>query len=184
MTDDSAVASTFQGIRRELQRLVRRFVRPADIEDIVQETFLRAYEAERDRPIREPRAFMLQTARNLALNHLGRSEQKLVDSLEDVTDTQVLPKSDSLEADFETRERFHAFCRAVRELPLQCRRTFILKKVYGLSQKEISAYLGIAESTVEKHVTKGFLHCLNYLESRGLGAEVKRVAKPGTVRHG
>ena len=32
---------------------------------------------------------------------------------------------------------------------------YILCKVHGLKQKEIALQLGIAESTVEKHISKG-----------------------------
>lgn len=184
MKRTSAVTAVFSDTKRALERLVRRFVRPADIEDIVQETFVRAYEAELVRPIRHPRAFMLQTARNLALNHIDRCDQRIVESLEDLVDSTTLPRSNGLDVELETMERFHAFCRAVRELPLQCRRAFILKKVYGLSQHEIADYLGIAESTVEKHVAKGFLHCWRYLESRGLGPGVSQNMRPRESRHG
>ena len=67
---------------------------------------------------------------------------------DEIVDADFAAKTPSLERQFESRERFLMFCRAVRELPLQCRRAFILKKVYGLSQKEIADYLGISESTV------------------------------------
>jgi RNA polymerase sigma-70 factor (ECF subfamily) len=63
------------------------------------------------------------------------------------------------------QERFRVFCDAVRQLPLQCRRAFILKKVYGLSRREIADYMGITESTVQKHVAKGLMLCMEYLQS-------------------
>jgi RNA polymerase sigma-70 factor (ECF subfamily) len=184
MPHEDGIAGAFVGLKRELQRLVRRFVRPADIEDIVQETFVRAFEAERERPIRHPRAFMLQTAKNLALNHLARSDQKLVDSMEDFVDSAVFSGSDGLDVQLDSRERFHAFCRAVRDLPLQCRRAFILKKVYGLSQREIAEYLGIAESTVEKHVAKGMLHCWRVVEAYDAGATPQQQKRTEESRHG
>jgi len=82
-----------------------------------------------------------------------------------------------VESEVDSQERFLHFCRAVRALPLQCRRAFILKKVYGLSQREIAAYLEISESTVEKHVARGTLDCWSYLDARGL---VQTSAKAGT----
>ncbi len=174
----SSIAAVFVTLRRDLERVARRIVRSADIDDIVQETFVRSYEADLNRPIRHPRAFMLKTAKHLALNHLQHSDQRLVDSLDEIVDADFAAKTPSLERQFESRERFLMFCRAVRELPLQCRRAFILKKVYGLSQKEIADYLGISESTVEKHVAKGILGCWTYLDAHGLAPATS------TVTHG
>jgi RNA polymerase sigma-70 factor (ECF subfamily) len=39
-----------------------------------------------------------------------------------------------------------------------------LKKVYGLGQREIAAYMGISESTVEKHVAKGLMLCAQFMD--------------------
>lgn len=174
----SDIADIFVSLKRDLERVARRIVRSGDIDDIVQETFVRSYEADLDRPIRHPRAFMLKTARNLALNHVDLSDQRLVDSLDAMVDIDFVARTPSLERQVESRERFLMFCRAVRELPLQCRRAFILKKVYGLSQKEIAEYLGISESTVEKHVAKGILGCWTYLEARGLAPAFATCAQP------
>jgi len=167
VTPPSDIATAFTAARRELERLVGRFVRRNDIEDIVQEAFVRSFEAELQHPIEHPRAFMLKTAKHLALNYTARSEQRLVDSIEDFPDPDQLRSDHSVERQHESREHFLMFCRAVRQLPAQCRRAFILKKVYGLSQREIASYLGISESTVEKHVAKGILECSRYLTAAG-----------------
>lgn len=51
------------------------------------------------------------------------------------------------------------FCQVVEELPPRCRDVFILYKIHGMSYKEIATELGISQSGVEKHVTKGLSHC-------------------------
>lgn len=140
-----------------LYSVVGRFVRPDEIEDIVQETFLHSYAASRQQTIRNPQAFMVKTARNIALNHLNRAENRLNRSLEGISEEHLDAVTRTLEDEYQSREVFMVFCRAVAALPSGCRRVFILKKVYGLSQKEIAEHLGIAGSTVEKHVAKGIL---------------------------
>lgn len=164
----ATVTEVFAGLRQRIARLVSRVVQPADIEDIVQEAFVRSFEAERSRKIDHPRAFLLKTAWNLALNHASGADRRLVESLDALPGASALHSVESIEAQAESRERLLLFCRAVRELPLQCRRAFLLKKVYGMSQRDIAAYLGISESTVEKHVAKGLLRCWNYLEQHGV----------------
>ncbi|HEX9875158.1 MAG TPA: RNA polymerase sigma factor [Gammaproteobacteria bacterium] len=166
-SEREALVRAFLECRGLIGRLVSRIVRPHDIEDIVQETFIRSYEAARKQTIRQPRSFMLRTARNLALNHVKKADNRLTQYLEDLSAPDVYLATDTLESHFESRERFVLFCRAVRRLPVQCRRAFILKKMYGLSQKEIAAHLGIRESTVEKHIAKGLLMCSDYMEAMG-----------------
>ena len=40
-------------------------------------------------------------------------------------------------------------------LPPKCREAFALRKVEGLSQREVALRMGVSENTVEKHVGKG-----------------------------
>ena len=46
---------------------------------------------------------------------------------------------------------------AVEQLTPRVREVFILRKVYGLTHKEIAARLGITVSTVEEHIVRGVL---------------------------
>ena len=69
----------------------------------------------------------------------------------------------SLEKNVESKERFIHFCRATDTLSADVKRVFLLKKVYGMRQKEIAELVGLSESTVEKHVAKGLLMCSRYL---------------------
>jgi RNA polymerase sigma-70 factor (ECF subfamily) len=166
MSKAANVSKLFDHYRPKLARFISQIVKPQDIDDIVQETFVKSIEAELKHDIDYPRTFLLKTAKNLALNHVKRWDNKYKDSLEDFSESVVDLKSSTLEAEFESRERFLLFCRAVDQLPSQCRKTFVLKKVYGFSQKEVAAYLEISESTVEKHVAKGMLSCFEYIEDR------------------
>lgn len=177
---------SFLGNKPLLCRIVGRIVRPDDIEDIVQETFLHSFAASNRQQIDNPRAFMVKTARNLALNHIGRAEQRLNQSIEELVglDGEFEELTPSLESQHQSAEEFLVFCRAVADLPLVCRKVFILKKVYGLSQKEIASYLDISESTVEKHVAKGLLLTADYMASHGWYNDKARIGngRSGTRR--
>lgn len=169
----------FLRFRARLSRAVARIVQPEDIEDIVQETFLRCYQAQGRTTVRHPRSFMLTTARNLALNHIARADNRLTAGVDTFDDSAVpLYGSEAAGSDPEVQERFLLLCRAVRALPVQVRRAFVLKKVYGLSRREIADYMNLSESTVQKHIAKGMAMCAEYLE------RVEQPAPAGqTTRH-
>ena len=164
----TAIGSTFLEYKTSLAKYVSRFIKhPHDIEDIVHDAFLNSYAAEINTKIHKPKAFLFQTARNLALKHLNKCSTRLTDYLEDLDLSEVFIERPSLEDTVESNEQFAFFCKAVQKLPLQCRRAFILRKVYGLSHKEIAKHLDISVSTVEKHLATGISRCCDYMRSRG-----------------
>ena len=146
-----------------MMRAVGAIVSSDDIEDIVQEAFIKSYEAELKQEIKYERTYMLKTARNLALNYVNSAASQLNQPMEDM---DMLPHDlvgYSLEKHVESKERFIHFCRATESLSPEVKRVFLLKKVYGLSQREIAETVGLSESTVEKHVAKGLLQCSRFL---------------------
>lgn len=164
----SSISAAYLEHESFLKRFLKRFLsRPDDIEDVVQETFLRAYNAEQGLKIHTPKAFLFRIARNLALNELRRSSTLITNYIADLDDTGVIPEQVSVEEQVEERERLAVFCKAAAALPMQCRRAFLMRKVYGLSQQEIARELNISVSTVEKHLATGLLKCAAYMQARG-----------------
>lgn len=166
-SDGEKLTDIFLKYRGILERLVGSIVKPHDIEDIVQETFVRSFEKNLKHKIEHPKTYLYTTARNLAFNYISRKSCELERTTGDFDALDVFDDRPSLDSDMESREKFQFFCRAVRDLPPQCRRAFILKRIYGLSQKEIAAYLKISERTVEGHVAKGMVRCAQFLKEHG-----------------
>ena len=159
MSNNENISNLFISLQSTLTRAVSRIVPPKEIEDIVQETYVRVCQVEKQDEIRYPRSFMLKTAKNLALDYVKRAETRLTISNSDNDfDWDLIDISGSEDDTFNrvaANQEFGHFCDAVRLLPLQCRKAFILRKVYGYSQKEIAERLDISENTVEKHVATG-----------------------------
>lgn len=162
--NDSSIGRLFINYKQRLANHIRHIVHPQDIDDIVQDTFVKSYEAELKHSIEFPKTYMLRTVQNLAFNHVQNWSQRYTDNGNNELIEQKL-KTKPLEQEFESKERFLCFCRAVEQLPEQCRKVFVLKKVYGLSQQEIAGYLQLSESTVEKHIAKGIRRCFEYMNS-------------------
>ena len=163
------VVDTYLALRERIARLVMGIVPPKEVEDIVQETYVRVCQVENIDAIREPRSFLFRTAQNLALDHVKRSETRLTSGADDI-DEYALPGPSALDdatlGQVASDEEFALFCEAVRHLPKQCRRAFVLKKVYGYSLKEIAEIMGVGLPTVETHIVNGTKKCVHYLRER------------------
>lgn len=129
----------------------------------MQEAYVRVCQVEKLEDIKYPRAFLLRTAKNLALDYVKSAGVRLTEGMDEEELGLAAQGADTTYAQVAAREEFAMFCEAVRYLPEQCRRAFVLKKVYGYSQREIARFMEISESTVEKHIASGMKHCNSYL---------------------
>lgn len=170
MAEPDRLIDRFLALRGQIARLVMSIVPPKEVEDIVQETYVRACQVENRDEIRDPRAYLFRTARNLALDHVKRSESRLTvgADMDALTEEGLLrpPDIDPTHAQVASDEEFALFCEAVRSLPRQCRRAFVLKKVYGYTLKEIMAEMDLGRPTVETHIVNGTKRCVQYLRER------------------
>ena len=185
MSDSENILSTYVALRAKLARAVMGIVPPRDVEDIVQETYVRVCQVRNPAAIRKPRSFLYKTARNLALDHVKRAENRLSVSAEERPPGKEIgdgADSDSTLEQVTANEEFAQFCDAVRHLPVQCRRAFVLKKVYGFSQREIAVEMSLSESTVEKHIARGIRLCRSYLENAGDKNSLGSATIVGTTR--
>jgi RNA polymerase sigma-70 factor (ECF subfamily) len=148
-----------------LKRFISRFLsRPQDIEDVVQDTYLKAYSAEKKQQIQQPKAFLFRVARNAALTEMNKKSRQLMQFVEDYDELGIINDEASVEEQVLSHEKLGLFCQSALEMPTKCRRVFLMAKVYGMSYKEISAELGIGQSAVEKHVAKGLEICHAYMQ--------------------
>ena len=58
--------------------------------------------------------------------------------------------------------------KAIESLPPRCRSVVVLRKLRGLSPREIAEQLGISEGTVHLHGAKGVRRCEEFLRQRGI----------------
>ena len=154
----------------QLRAFLRRSVAClADLDDLVQECFIRTLRAQNSGPIRSGRAFLFTVARNAVYDLVPAARAVATVS---ITETAALPVLDDDKdvADLVShRQELALLAAAIRELPERCRQVFLLRKIQELPQKEIAVRLGISENTVETLVAKGALRCANYLQKRGIG---------------
>lgn len=141
-----------------------RFSLVSHVDDIVQEAFLRAIKA-RDRGVlHAPKAFLFKTARNLAIDHLRKMKHSEGESLANLESSNVIYLSDSIPEVVSRNQEYIILKKAIASLPEKCREIFTMRRVYGMSQMEISEALGISRNTVSAQLTIGLRKCGEYFE--------------------
>ena len=159
-----------------LSKFVARFLpRQHDVEDVVQEAYLRAYVAEQKKEIDQPKAFLFRVAKNTALTKLTKKSRQITDYLEESASLAVIGTEPSAEKELEAQESLGLYCEAIAKLSDKCREVFLLRKVHGLSHKEIASRMSLSISSVEKYLRQGILACkshINDAEGHSLGAKV------------
>ena len=144
-----------------------RFPSLRDIDDLVQESYARLLRAHDTGPIACAKAFVFVTARNLALNHLRHQAHERPDGLAEISAASVLDDGKGVQETVARAEELQVLIEAIQSLPERCRQIVTLRKIYGLSQKEVAARLGIAEHTVEAQGGIGLRKCVEYFRAKG-----------------
>ena len=152
----SAVSAAFLVNHDFLKRFLARFFSNSqDIEDVAQEAYLRAYVAEQQKDIEQPKAYLFRIARNLALTELTRKSKKITDYLEECDASVVIDYGAAADSEVEAEESLGLYCEAVAALPEKCRQVFLLRKVHGLAHKEIAERMSLSVSSSRSAMKAG-----------------------------
>ena len=132
-----------------------RFSSVVDIEDCIQESYIRTVKLERKKHMASPKAFLFAIARNLCIDLLRRKKVVRFESLGESDSRSVVDSRRGIPETVIDKEDYEILTRAIQALPKKCRRIFTLRKVYGLSLNQISHELGISVKTVEAQISIG-----------------------------
>ncbi len=138
-----------------------------DVDDVVQESYLRIWKAKATQPIRSTKAFLFQVARHLAFDFARRKLRSPVDSIPDIAALRVIDDRPGVAEAVSTHEEVALLARALDSLPARCRDVMVLRRIEGVSQKEIATQLGISELTVQTHVVHGLRRLKVYFREHG-----------------
>lgn len=154
-----------------LQRyLARKLDSPEDAAEIAQETFLRLHRLQSPETLDNARAYLFQTATNLATDQLRRRSlhhrflMRERGGLGPVEDGSAGNASTvSPEHILAARQKLRSIYQAVEELPIHVRQAFLLHRRSGLSYEEIATEMGVSVSSVEKYILQALRHCRRQL---------------------
>jgi RNA polymerase sigma factor (sigma-70 family) len=156
----SAVSRAYVENRNFLHKYLSRFLSDRhDVEDVAQEAFLRAFVAEQQKEIEQPKAYLFRTAKNVALTRLTKKSHQITDYIEECSASVVIDNVERPDKELEAEQKFGLYCEALASLSDKCREVFLLRKVHGLPHKEIAERMGLTVSSVEKYLRTGILEC-------------------------
>jgi RNA polymerase sigma-70 factor (ECF subfamily) len=138
-----------------------------DIDDIIQETYARLFQAPEVEKVVHVRAYVFRTAHSVVADRFRRKNVVAIADLADLENlanaVEVLTPEDHVGA----RNELRLLLDMTKAFPEKTRRVFFLSRIEGLSMKEVGRRTGIPVSTVEKHIARAFRLLMDAYASGG-----------------
>lgn len=147
--------------------LGRWVVSGIDPDDIIQESYAILAGLDYVNSIQHPRAYLFQIARSQITRHVRRARIVSINAVADLERLETPDASPSPEQYAIDRDELRNLAQAIAAMPEQARKAFVLRRVRGLSQREIAAQMRLSESTVEKHISRGIRFLIDWFGHRG-----------------
>lgn len=135
--------------------LKRNWRDESEIADLRQEVYVRVYDKARGSIPAQAKAFVFMTARNLLIDRMRRLRVVSIEAVSDIEALHVGSDDLTPERIASAREELRHLQAALDALPPRCREVVFLRKVEGLSQRDVAQRMGIVEDTVERQISKG-----------------------------
>lgn len=160
-------AAEIQPHEPALRGYLHGLVRPADVDDLVQESFARILRARERGSVDSARGLLFATARNAARDLYRRRAVANTVSIAEIDHSRVFDEAPGIAEAVSRRQETDLLEAAILALPPRCREILVLRKFENLSYREIATRLGIAEHTVEAQLTKALHRCEAYFARHG-----------------
>ena len=138
-----------------MQFLQHHWRNRSDVEDLVQDVYVRLYEAAQKQIPEHPRRFLFTTARNLLIDRARRAQIIPIEALPDLDALDVALDTPGPERNAIARDELRRLQEALDCLPPRNREAVVLARIEGLTGREISQRMGLAEATVSHHLSNG-----------------------------
>jgi RNA polymerase sigma factor (sigma-70 family) len=147
--------------------------RAQDIDDVIQEAYSRLASLDSVAHIGSGRAYLFQTTRNIVLEQVRRSKIIRIDNVTDIGSLSIADEAPPLDRVVAGARELQRVEQLIDQLPTKCRRVFVLRRIHGVSQREIAGMFGISESAVEKLAMRGLKLILKAMEGDNVTKELE-----------
>jgi RNA polymerase sigma-70 factor (ECF subfamily) len=135
------------------QFLLHNWRNKNDIEDLLQDIYVRVYEAALKQIPESPKPFVFTTARNLLINRVRRERIIPIEAVAEWETLNVAKDEPGPDRVLMARDELARLQVTLDRLPPRCREAILLRRIEGLSRREIAARMGISEYTVAEYLT-------------------------------
>lgn len=152
ITGTCDVANLYDTERKRLLSFVRGLVGShSTAEDLVHQAFANLLSSS-GQESRTNAAYVTQTVRNLALNHIRDLKRRQRFEVADHDVSLIADAAPTPEITAVHRDELRRLLTAIYELPPRRRDAFVLSRIEGLTYREVGVRMGIARSSVITHV--------------------------------
>jgi RNA polymerase sigma factor (sigma-70 family) len=158
MDDDVVewVTSNFLPFEAELRKMLRRVCSgPAEVDDVIQETYYKVLQLTSMDHVREPRGFLVRIAKNIVFDRMRRDAIVNIESMANLEEFEIPDTAPTPERVAMARAELRWVIGLIANLPDRCKEVFTARRIYGLSQAETAEALAISEGIVEKEIMRG-----------------------------
>lgn len=168
MVDDAALNAWFCREVLPLERALTAFIRrnwrdAADVTDLRQEIYERTLIGARSGLPGQGRAYLYTIARNHLINRARRARIVSIDLVADLEQLEAPPDWFAAERQLAARDELRRAQAGLEQLPERCREVVRLRKVEGLSTREVAERMGIGIDTVEKQTSQGMRALVDFM---------------------
>ncbi len=155
---------------RAIRSWLARRTHDLDIDDIVQEMYVRLAALDDPEKISNPRQYASQTAISIALNLVRHARVVPMIAIGEFEGLELASLEPSAEKIVSSQEELRQLENTLAELPDTCRTAFLLRRVEGLSQKEVAEKLGVSIKAVEKYMARSIRLLIEVYGGGGAGS--------------
>jgi RNA polymerase sigma-70 factor (ECF subfamily) len=124
---------------------------------------VRVYEAAQKKRPDPVKPFVITIARNLVIDRMRRERIVSIEAVADLAELEIAEDRPGPERNAIARQEFRQLQIALEHLSPRCREAVVLKKIEGLTIREIAVRMGIGVDTVNEYLAIGMVNLANRL---------------------
>lgn len=127
----------------------------SELDDLRQEVYARVLKAAGEGIPEKAKPFLFTTARNLLIDRVLHERIVPFDAIADLDNLEVASDAPGPDRSAIARDELRKLTVALDRLPPRCREAVVMRRIEGLSRREIAERMGISENGVAQHIRAG-----------------------------